>query len=56
MAIRGVASMHLDSQLDELFQRASDTESLGRLFAGCVAYLDHAEDSNETVRFLDYWS
>ena len=47
MTLPGGAYAHSDSHLDEVLQETDDIESIGRLFAGCVAYLDHADGSME---------
>jgi hypothetical protein len=44
-------SMHGNISLNEIFQHDDEVHSLGRLFVGCVAYLDQADGQSGICRF-----
>ena len=52
MTIPNRMSTHSNIPLNEMFQQDDEVHSLGRLFAGCVAYLDHVEGRSGISRFV----
>jgi hypothetical protein len=56
MSIPKSFQKQVDSVEESIFNEDEDEESLGRLFAGCIAYLDHsrAEENGHTSSDSDY--
>ena len=45
---------HSDNPLDEMFREEDDIHSLGRLFTGCVAYLDYTAGQSGISGFAEH--